>query len=425
MESQKTGIITRRLILSFCLLILIFLIFGLFTFYGIRSISSLTRTIYDHPLVVSNAALQANVSITKMHRNMKDVVIFESQKRIQESINFVNQEERQAYNYLDIVKNRILGEEGKQLENEARTLFDSWRPIREEVISLVHMGQRDEAAHITVGKGADHVAELEGKMLGLTDYARKKATLFMGEAEKMHSRLNATSILFLLSATIISSLIAFLTLNRTAEAEQILNESEERFRSISSSVNDALITLDNDGNITFWNDAAETIFGYNIKEVLGKKLHKLLSPVKYLDAYKKGLNIFKETGEGDAIGRTIELSALRKDGTEFPIELSLASYHANGRWHAVGTVRDISDRKWADQERESLILDLKKALKEVKQLSGLLPICSICKKIRDDKGYWKQIEEYIRDHTEAEFSHGICQECAKNHYPDLDLNLDL
>ncbi len=60
-------------------------------------------------------------------------------------------------------------------------------------------------------------------------------------------------------------------------------------------------------------------------------------------------------------------------------------------------------------------------LAEVKKLSGLLPICSICKKIRDDKGYWNQIEAYIQEHSEAEFSHSICKKCAKEHYPDLDI----
>ena len=63
--------------------------------------------------------------------------------------------------------------------------------------------------------------------------------------------------------------------------------------------------------------------------------------------------------------------------------------------------------------------ELKKALSEVKNLSGLLPICASCKKIRDDKGYWNQIEEYIRDHSEAEFTHSICNECADKLYPDF------
>jgi len=67
-------------------------------------------------------------------------------------------------------------------------------------------------------------------------------------------------------------------------------------------------------------------------------------------------------------------------------------------------------------EREKLIIDLQEALAKVKQLSGFLPICASCKKIRDDKGYWQQVEEYIRDHSEAEFSHGICPDCAKKIY---------
>jgi len=73
------------------------------------------------------------------------------------------------------------------------------------------------------------------------------------------------------------------------------------------------------------------------------------------------------------------------------------------------------------KKRKKVIRDLEKALSDVKKLSGLLPICSHCKKIRDGKGYWNQIEAYIRDHSDAEFSHGICQECAKKHYPDLDI----
>ena len=65
--------------------------------------------------------------------------------------------------------------------------------------------------------------------------------------------------------------------------------------------------------------------------------------------------------------------------------------------------------------------NLEAALSEIKTLGGMLPICSYCKKIRDDKGYWKQIETYIHEHSGAEFSHGICKDCAKEHFPDYDL----
>ncbi len=73
----------------------------------------------------------------------------------------------------------------------------------------------------------------------------------------------------------------------------------------------------------------------------------------------------------------------------------------------------------AARERENIILELQDALAEVITLRGIIPICSSCKKVRDDKGYWNQIESYIRDHSEADFSHGICPECAKELYPDL------
>jgi len=84
--------------------------------------------------------------------------------------------------------------------------------------------------------------------------------------------------------------------------------------------------------------------------------------------------------------------------------------------------RKIDERKRVEEEREKLINELQEALNKVKTLSGLLPICASCKKVRDDSGYWNQIEVYIRDHSEADFSHSICPDCAKELYPDLDIH---
>jgi hypothetical protein len=81
--------------------------------------------------------------------------------------------------------------------------------------------------------------------------------------------------------------------------------------------------------------------------------------------------------------------------------------------------RDISERKKIEFEREELIAKLQTALLQVKTLSGLLPVCASCKKIRNDNGYWSEVEHYIREHTDATFSHGICPECAKRIYPEL------
>lgn len=82
---------------------------------------------------------------------------------------------------------------------------------------------------------------------------------------------------------------------------------------------------------------------------------------------------------------------------------------------------EMENRKHAEMEKDKLIIELRNALDTVKTLSGLLPICASCKKIRDDNGYWNQLESYIKIHTKAEFSHSICPDCAKELYPDLDI----
>lgn len=88
---------------------------------------------------------------------------------------------------------------------------------------------------------------------------------------------------------------------------------------------------------------------------------------------------------------------------------------------ALRNSRNIDEKTKAEKEREQVIEELKAALTQVKKLSGLLPICSICKKIRDDKGYWNRIEKYLEEHSEAMLTHSLCPACIKVHYPDLDI----
>jgi PAS domain S-box-containing protein len=111
----------------------------------------------------------------------------------------------------------------------------------------------------------------------------------------------------------------------------------------------------------------------------------------------------------------------RKDGSWMWIhDRGLALKDPEGRVIRMsGSETDITERKAMEEEREKLITDLKAAMARIKTLSGLLPICMHCKKIRDDKGYWNQLEIFIRDHSEAEFSHGICPDCLKQFYPDV------
>jgi phage/plasmid primase-like uncharacterized protein len=121
--------------------------------------------------------------------------------------------------------------------------------------------------------------------------------------------------------------------------------------------------------------------------------------------------------------RSFDWEILRKDGTKRFVESSVSLLRdlKGERIGFRGIVRDITERKLAEEEREKLIHEIQGALAQIKKLSGLLPICASCKKIRDDKGYWNQIESYIRDHSEAEFSHGICPDCMKKLYPDIEI----
>jgi len=92
---------------------------------------------------------------------------------------------------------------------------------------------------------------------------------------------------------------------------------------------------------------------------------------------------------------------------------------AEGRIKGIRTtIQDITERKRQEKEREKLIQELQKALSEVRKLRGMLPICASCKKIRDDQGYWNQVEAYLTRHSDVQFSHSICPECARKLYPE-------
>ncbi|GEM_PF-301482 len=134
------------------------------------------------------------------------------------------------------------------------------------------------------------------------------------------------------------------------QAEEKLRVSEERLGIITSSANDAIIMQDEAGDITFWNTTAERLFGYNREDVIGHNLHTLLTPARFREAHLKAFPYFQQTGQGAAIGKTVELVGLRKDGSEFPLELSLSAVQVDGAWHAIGIVRDITARKQSEEE---------------------------------------------------------------------------
>lgn len=144
---------------------------------------------------------------------------------------------------------------------------------------------------------------------------------------------------------------------RTKELETrtlSLVESEEKFRLISTAAHDAIIIVGTEEQIIYWNPAAEKMFGYTADEVIGKNLHDFLPTVDQSAAAHRGFKNFQYSGDGPLVGKTIEVNALRKNGEEFPIALSISAFKFQGGWHAMGIIRDITERKQMEEQVKQL-----------------------------------------------------------------------
>ncbi|MDY6954350.1 MAG: PAS domain-containing protein [Thermodesulfobacteriota bacterium] len=194
-------------------------------------------------------------------------------------------------------------------------------------------------------------------------------------------------------------------------AEAALRESEVRLKTVLDTIQAGIVVIDPKTHIIVGiNAAAGNMFGAPREEILGRVCHKSIC-----GAEKGQCPITDQGKRFDNAEQTL----LTAKGESVPILKTVVSVTLDGREHLLESFLDITERKRAEEERERLILELQEALAKVKTLSGLLPICASCKKIRDDKGYWQQIEEYIQEHSDAEFSHSVCPECAKRLYPEI------
>ena len=179
---------------------------------------------------------------------------------------------------------------------------------------------------------------------------------------------------------------------------------------IVESTDDAIIGKSLEGIITSWNTGAKNLYGFSPEETLGNPISMLIPPG--LD--EEVPRILAQIRKGERIDE-FETMRMRKDGKTIPVSIRVSPVlSSEGEVIGASTLaRDISERRRIQAERETLIEDLKRALAEVKILSGLLPVCAWCKRIRDDHGSWTEMETYIHDRSDAEFSHGICPECAR------------
>ncbi|MBM9519176.1 PAS domain S-box protein [Desulforhopalus vacuolatus] len=233
---------------------------------------------------------------------------------------------------------------------------------------------------------------------------------------------------------ILSFLLIYIALVRTSLKKPYetlfreLNTSEVKFKALFEGMISGIalheIICDKEGNPIDYrfldiNSAFEKMTGLHKKDLIGKTVLQVLPKTEpyWIETY----------GRVALTGNSVQFEDY---SIQFKKHFEVSAYSLKfGQFVVV--FNDITDQKNSEvekdkliDEKDKLIGELKKSMNEIKTLRGILPICSHCKKIRDDKGSWKQIEEYIRDHSEAEFSHGICQECAKKYYPEMDLYAD-
>jgi PAS domain S-box-containing protein len=313
---------------------------------------------------------------------------------------------------VDIARN---GEEGLAMNDAGAydlLVVDQSMPVLEglEVLRRLSLQESLVPVIMITGHGDERLA-VEAMKLGARDYVVKDVT---------------GGFLELLPTVVRRVLFQQQVIEEKQKAEAALMESEQRLDSIIKSVPDIIYRLDTRGRITFISDAV-TRYGYQPRDLLSRNLLELVHP----DDRAKAACRIDERRMVKRDSDYLELRFLVGDNRPAVMESEpIFLINAQGLYRTVhpdagtfigtqGIARDITQRKRREEEREKLLKELQDALAQVKTLSGMIPICASCKKIRDDNGYWNQIESYISSHSEALFSHGICPECAKKLYGEF------
>ena len=185
---------------------------------------------------------------------------------------------------------------------------------------------------------------------------------------------------------------------------------EKKLTSILELAPDAIIMVNEKSVIGLVNHEAEKMFGYSRNELEGKNI-SILIPARFHGDHANYAMEFSQKSCIRPMGKKLNTVGLKKDNSEFPVDIALSCFNTNEGIIITSIIRDITNRKREEAHRESLINELQEAMDRIKVLSGLLPICADCKKIRDDKGHWNHLESYIMDHSDTRFTHSICPEC--------------
>ena len=184
---------------------------------------------------------------------------------------------------------------------------------------------------------------------------------------------------------------------------------------IVDSAEEAIIGQDLEGIITTWNLGAARLYGYEATEVMGKPALLIVPPALHEEAAE----LLQKLRRAEVV-EPLETMRSRKDGASVNVWMTMSAIRDRdgGLIGASSMAYDITERKKIEEERTQLIEHLNETLSKVKTLSGMLPICASCKKIRDDHGYWQKLETFVHEHSQAEFSHSICPDCMKLLYPE-------
>ncbi len=197
------------------------------------------------------------------------------------------------------------------------------------------------------------------------------------------------------------------------QAESRLEAEVTRRRLLVEQSRDGVVVLDEEGRVYETNLQFARMLGCTLEEMAS--LH--VWDWEYLYPKERVMEMLRTVDES---GDHFETQHRRKDGSVYDVEISTNGAVIEGKKYVFCVCRDVTERKQAEREREALIRQLQDALAEIRTLQGLVPVCSYCKRIRDDDGYWHRVEEYIERQSGAGVTHGICPECLKAHFPDLD-----
>ncbi|MDM8520095.1 methyl-accepting chemotaxis protein [Anaerolineales bacterium HSG6] len=238
-----------KLLLSFAFIVFLLGGVNLYAITQMNTLADLTTSIYSHPLQVTRAVISAHVGMIKIHRTMKNVALANNEAEIENAQVKVDELENEVLDELAIVDEWILGAEGKQLIAETIQQFKNWKQIRDEVISLKVAGDSEQAAAITKGKGADHIALLDFEMIALRDYAKEKATGMYNDAEATRSNSVWISSAILMLVIVISAITALYVANNITKPVQAVAEAATQLangdlkQSVTVSNNDEIGTM--------------------------------------------------------------------------------------------------------------------------------------------------------------------------------------